>query len=95
MLALARALVRGLAVLAALLSLTATALALEQAAGPGLAVDAHAVEQRCEIFVSRLGLIETEHAADLLQRGPDDLDVTSPSAALRVLVAEDNPTNQI
>ncbi|MDN3920135.1 response regulator [Roseateles violae] len=46
-------------------------LALEQAAGPSVAIDAEAVEQRYEIFVSRLGLLEDEHAAKILQEHPD------------------------
>lgn len=46
-------------------------LVLEQAAGPSMAVDAEAVEQRYEIFVSRLNLIEGEHAAKILQHNPD------------------------
>eukprot|EP01137_Pigoraptor_chileana_P031313 Opistho-2@18976 len=46
-------------------------LALEQAAGPSVAVDAENVEQRYEIFVSRLSLIEGEHAAKILSNHPD------------------------
>jgi two-component system, sensor histidine kinase len=41
-------------------------LALEQAAGPSLAVDPEQVAQRYEIFVSRLSLVESEHAALVL-----------------------------
>lgn len=46
-------------------------LALEQAAGPSLAVDPEQVAQRYEIFVSRLNLIESEHAAQVLSHHPD------------------------
>jgi signal transduction histidine kinase/DNA-binding NarL/FixJ family response regulator len=46
-------------------------LTLEQAAGPSMAIDAEAVEQRYEIFVSRLELLEDEHAAKILQSHPD------------------------
>ena len=67
-------------------------LALEQAAGPSLAVDADAVEQRYEIFVSRLGLIETEHAAALLQRDPDYSDVVGRARAF-VAWADTLPLN--
>ncbi len=46
-------------------------LALEQAAGPSLAVDPDQVAQRYEIFVSRLSLVESEHAAQVLSHHPD------------------------
>ncbi|OWQ48986.1 hypothetical protein CDL60_03645 [Roseateles noduli] len=46
-------------------------LALEQAAGPSVAVDPDQVAQRYEIFVSRLNLIESEHAALVLAHHPD------------------------
>ncbi len=46
-------------------------LALEQAAGPSVAVDPDQVAQRYEIFVSRLQLVETEHAAQVLAHHPD------------------------
>jgi len=46
-------------------------LALEQAAGPSTAVDAEGVEQRYEIFVSRLGLLQDEHAVKILEAHPD------------------------
>ncbi|UXH76399.1 ATP-binding protein [Roseateles amylovorans] len=46
-------------------------LALEQAAGPSLVVDPDQVAQRYEIFVSRLNLVESEHAAVVLSRHPD------------------------
>ena len=46
-------------------------LALEQAAGPSLAVDPDQVAQRYEIFVSRLSLIEGEHATRVLASHPD------------------------
>ena len=46
-------------------------LALEQAAGPSVAVDPDQVAQRYEIFVSRLNLVESEHAAQVLARHPD------------------------
>jgi len=46
-------------------------LALEQAAGPSLAVDPDQVAQRYEIFVSRLNLVEGEHAAQVLSQHPD------------------------
>ncbi|WAC75499.1 ATP-binding protein [Roseateles sp. SL47] len=46
-------------------------LALEQAAGPSLAVDPEQVAQRYEIFVSRLSLVESEHAALVLAHHPD------------------------
>ncbi|MET0211151.1 MAG: ATP-binding protein [Burkholderiaceae bacterium] len=46
-------------------------LALEQAAGPSLSVDPEQVAQRYEIFVSRLNLVESEHAALVLARHPD------------------------
>ncbi|SEK35669.1 hypothetical protein SAMN05216359_101540 [Roseateles sp. YR242] len=46
-------------------------LALEQAAGPSLAVDPDQVAQRYEIFVSRLNLVESEHAAQVLSHHPD------------------------
>ena len=67
-------------------------LALEQAAGPSTAVDADAVEQRYEIFVSRLGLIETEHAAALLQRDPDYVDLVNRTRAF-VAWADTLPLN--
>jgi len=46
-------------------------LALEQAAGPSVAVDPDQVAQRYEIFVSRLNLVESEHAAQVLAHHPD------------------------
>ncbi|MDH0868110.1 ATP-binding protein [Mitsuaria sp. GD03876] len=46
-------------------------LALEQAAGPSVAVDPDQVAQRYEIFVSRLNLVESEHAALVLAHHPD------------------------
>lgn len=46
-------------------------LSLEQAAGPSLAVDPEQVAQRYEIFVSRLELVETEHATQVLAQHPD------------------------
>ena len=46
-------------------------LALEQAAGPSVGVDPDQVAQRYEIFVSRLNLVESEHAAQVLAHHPD------------------------
>ena len=46
-------------------------LSLEQAAGPSVAVDPDQVAQRYEIFVSRLNLVESEHAALVLAHHPD------------------------
>ena len=46
-------------------------LALEQAAGPSIGVDPDQVAQRYEIFVSRLNLVESEHAAQVLSHHPD------------------------
>ena len=46
-------------------------LALEQAAGPSVGVDPDQVAQRYEIFVSRLNLVESEHAALVLAHHPD------------------------
>jgi len=46
-------------------------LALEQAAGPSVGVDPDQVAQRYEIFVSRLDLVESEHAALVLAHHPD------------------------
>ncbi|OWQ93033.1 hypothetical protein CDN99_00555 [Roseateles aquatilis] len=46
-------------------------LALEQAAGPSMAVDPEQVAQRYEIFVSRLNLVESEHAALVLAQHAD------------------------
>lgn len=46
-------------------------LQLEQAAGPSLAVDAEAIEQRYEIFVSRVSLLESEHATKILADDPE------------------------
>lgn len=46
-------------------------LALEQAAGPSMGVDPDQVAQRYEIFVSRLNLVESEHAAQVLAHHPD------------------------
>ncbi len=46
-------------------------LALERAAGPSVAVDPDQVAQRYEIFVSRLNLVESEHAALVLAHHPD------------------------
>ncbi|MGM9513047.1 ATP-binding protein [Roseateles sp. DB2] len=46
-------------------------LALEQTLGPNPSVDAEQVVQRYEIFVSRLSLIESEHATLILRQRPD------------------------
>ncbi|HLO94842.1 MAG TPA: hypothetical protein VK195_11030, partial [Burkholderiaceae bacterium] len=46
-------------------------LALEQVLGSSPAVDAEQVVQRYEIFVSRLSLIESEHATLILREHPD------------------------
>ncbi len=46
-------------------------LALEQALGTNPAIDPEQVAQRYEIFVSRLSLIEAEHATQILRQHPD------------------------
>jgi len=54
-------------------------LSLQQAVDPKSAVDAEQVEQRFEIFVSRINLIESEHAAKILQANPDYLSTLARS----------------
>ncbi|MBB4841809.1 signal transduction histidine kinase/ActR/RegA family two-component response regulator [Paucibacter oligotrophus] len=54
-------------------------LALQQALDPQSKTDAEQVAQRFEIFVSRINLIESEHAAAVLQANPDYLSTLTRS----------------